>query len=160
LTGYKQYKTNRKYMARMGDWRNNKDDEIQLDGIGGVNIMVKGDVHRSGTYHSQTAGKFSGLTRKKCRHQLPMLCVRESSRDRGLREDGQARGLWRVWTTKLCCLAHRYRGEAWKCLITLFHHISRKIILIFQRHLLRNKSMLFFAHKNGRRNREQRFWGC
>jgi hypothetical protein len=35
-------------MARMGDWRNNKDDEIQLDGIGGVNIMVKGDVHRSG----------------------------------------------------------------------------------------------------------------
>jgi hypothetical protein len=36
-------------MARMGDWRNNKDDEIQLDGIGGVNIMVKADVHRSGT---------------------------------------------------------------------------------------------------------------
>lgn len=35
-------------MARMGDWRNNKDDEIQLDGIGGVNIMVKADVHRSG----------------------------------------------------------------------------------------------------------------
>lgn len=49
LPGYKQYKTNRKYMARMGDWRNNKDDEIQLDGIGGVNIMVKADVHRSGT---------------------------------------------------------------------------------------------------------------
>lgn len=49
MTGYKQYKTNRKYMARMGDWRNNKDDEIPLDGIGGVNIMVKADVHRSGT---------------------------------------------------------------------------------------------------------------
>jgi len=39
-------------MALMGDWRNNKDDEIQLDGIGGVNIMVKADVHRSGsTYY-------------------------------------------------------------------------------------------------------------
>jgi hypothetical protein len=47
--GYKQYKTNRKYMARMGNWRDNKDDEIKLDGIGGVNIMVKADVHRSGT---------------------------------------------------------------------------------------------------------------
>lgn len=38
----------------MGDWRENKDKEIQLDGIGGVNIMVKADVHRSGKY-SRTA---------------------------------------------------------------------------------------------------------
>lgn len=36
-------------MATMGDWRENKDEEIELDGIGGVNIMVKADVHRSGT---------------------------------------------------------------------------------------------------------------
>jgi len=35
-------------MARMGDWRDNKDEEIALDGIGGVNILVKADVHRSG----------------------------------------------------------------------------------------------------------------
>lgn len=35
-------------MARMGDWRENKDREIPLDGIGGVNILVKADVHRSG----------------------------------------------------------------------------------------------------------------
>ena len=48
LTGYKEYKTDRKYMARMGDWRDNKDVEIPLDGIGGVNILVKADVHRSG----------------------------------------------------------------------------------------------------------------
>jgi len=48
IVGYKEYKTNRNYMARMGDWRNDKDYEIQLDGIGGVNIMVKADVHRSG----------------------------------------------------------------------------------------------------------------
>jgi hypothetical protein len=48
VAGYKQYKTNRNYMARMGNWRDNKDDEIKLDGIGGVNIMVKADVHRSG----------------------------------------------------------------------------------------------------------------
>lgn len=35
-------------MAKEGDWRNNKDEELDLDGIGGVNILVKGDVHRSG----------------------------------------------------------------------------------------------------------------
>jgi len=48
ISGYKQYQTGRKYMAKMGDWRNDKDEEIELDGIGGVNIMVKADVHRSG----------------------------------------------------------------------------------------------------------------
>lgn len=36
-------------MARMGNWRDDKDKEIPLDGIGGVNILVKADVHRSGT---------------------------------------------------------------------------------------------------------------
>ncbi|OAK95846.1 mannan polymeras-like protein II complex ANP1 subunit [Phaeosphaeriaceae sp. SRC1lsM3a] len=46
--GYKQFPTNRKYMALMGDWRGNKNEEIPLDGIGGVNIIVKADVHRSG----------------------------------------------------------------------------------------------------------------
>lgn len=35
-------------MAKMGDWREDKDVEIPLDGIGGVNILVKADVHRSG----------------------------------------------------------------------------------------------------------------
>jgi hypothetical protein len=48
--GYKQYKTNRKYMAKLGNWRDNKDEEMKLDGIGGVNIMVKADVHRSGRF--------------------------------------------------------------------------------------------------------------
>ena len=38
-------------MAKMGDWRENKDEEIELDGIGGVNILVKADVHRSGTIY-------------------------------------------------------------------------------------------------------------
>lgn len=50
--GYKEYDTGRTYMARMGDWRNNKDEEIELDGIGGVNILVKADVHRSGKINS------------------------------------------------------------------------------------------------------------
>jgi hypothetical protein len=35
-------------MARMGDWRDNKDIEIPLDGVGGVSIIVKADVHRAG----------------------------------------------------------------------------------------------------------------
>lgn len=46
--GYKQYDTGRTHMARLGDWRNDKDEELELDGIGGVNILVKADVHRSG----------------------------------------------------------------------------------------------------------------
>lgn len=42
------YDTGREYMCRMGDRHANKDEEIELDGIGGVNILVKADVHRSG----------------------------------------------------------------------------------------------------------------
>lgn len=43
-------------MATMGDFRDNQDEELELDGIGGVSILVKADVHRSGTLdnaHSQ-----------------------------------------------------------------------------------------------------------
>ena len=56
--GYKEYDTGRTYMCRMGDWRNNKDEEMELDGIGGVSIFVKADVHRSG----QTLGNVLWLT--------------------------------------------------------------------------------------------------
>ncbi|ANB15331.1 Anp1p [Sugiyamaella lignohabitans] len=49
VEGYKtHYDTGRNYLARMGDWRYNNDEEIELDGVGGVNIVVKADVHRSG----------------------------------------------------------------------------------------------------------------
>ncbi|KAL8766451.1 MAG: hypothetical protein Q9209_006745 [Squamulea sp. 1 TL-2023] len=48
VEGYKEFNTGRKYLAKMGDWRNNKDDEVPLDAVGGVNILVKADVHRSG----------------------------------------------------------------------------------------------------------------
>lgn len=46
--GYKEFDTGRTYMALMGNWRDNKDEEVKLDAIGGVNIIVKADVHRSG----------------------------------------------------------------------------------------------------------------
>jgi len=46
-------------MATEGDWRNNKDEEMPLDGIGGVNILVKADVHRAGQlFHARTLPKF------------------------------------------------------------------------------------------------------
>ncbi len=57
--GYKEFKTDRKYLAQMGDWRFNKDDEVELDGIGGVNILVKADVHRSGMLYQRTWNKRS-----------------------------------------------------------------------------------------------------
>ena len=50
ILGYKEYKTERTYMALMGNWRENNHVEIPLDGIGGVNILVKADVHRSGAF--------------------------------------------------------------------------------------------------------------
>ena len=48
LEGYPEYQTGRIYMAKMGDWRKDPMLEIHLDGIGGVAIMVRADVHRSG----------------------------------------------------------------------------------------------------------------
>lgn len=116
--GYKQYKTNRKYMARMGNWRDNKDDEIKLDGIGGVNIMVKADVHRSGTCYLASKFKISRANNDP-RYQLPSIRIRESSRDGRLRKDGQASRIWSVRSTKLRCLAYRYRRETWKWLRSL-----------------------------------------
>jgi hypothetical protein len=113
LLGYKEYKTERTYMARMGDWRDNKDVEIPLDGIGGVNILVKADVHRSGTFHPCPLMLQGSLTRH--RHQLSMLRLRKPSRDRRLREDGETSGLWCVRSTQLRRLAHRHGREAWEC---------------------------------------------
>ncbi|KAK6334256.1 hypothetical protein TWF730_003471 [Orbilia blumenaviensis] len=46
--GYKEFNTSRTYLALMGDWRKDKDVEVELDGIGGVTILVKADVHRAG----------------------------------------------------------------------------------------------------------------
>lgn len=51
----------------MGNWRDNKDDEIKLDGIGGVNIMVKADVHRSGKCYSV---RKSDVTQINCDSQV------------------------------------------------------------------------------------------
>lgn len=72
--GYKQYNTGRQYMALMGDWRNNKDEEIELDGIGGVNILVKADVHRSGTCFAITEIK-SASNIVNYRYQLSFVCL-------------------------------------------------------------------------------------
>jgi hypothetical protein len=44
----------------MGDWRDDKDVEIQLDGIGGVNVLVKADVHRSGRWTHRCFTSASG----------------------------------------------------------------------------------------------------
>jgi hypothetical protein len=62
-TGYKQYDTGRTYMAKMGDWRHNKDEEVELDGIGGVNIVVKADVHRSGISNPTCKASLQILTK-------------------------------------------------------------------------------------------------
>jgi hypothetical protein len=108
--GYKEYDTGRTYMAKMGDWRRNKDEEIELDGVGGVNILVKADVHRSG--ECSHGKKIQPLVVDWCtdtmfhlsRHQFPMLCIRKSGRNRRLCENGEACGLPGLWIAKLRCL--------------------------------------------------------
>ena len=47
-TGYKEYNMHRRTLNWMGDRHKDKDVEVDLDGIGGVNILVKADVHRYG----------------------------------------------------------------------------------------------------------------
>jgi Anp1 len=84
----------------MGNWRDDKDVEMDLDGIGGVSIMVKADVHRSGTLTL----KF-GNTPNMYRHQLPKLPIRESSRNRRFCQDGKTRWLQSHWLAQLCGLA-------------------------------------------------------
>lgn len=97
-------------MARMGDWRNNKDEEIELDGIGGVSIFVKADVHRSGKYSSPLLILLCWWSSSDIclprRDQLPLLRIRKSSRDRRIRENGQTRRLSGGRIAQLCGLAH------------------------------------------------------
>ena len=68
----------------LGDWRNNKDEEVELDGIGGVNILVKADVHRSGK-RNELANYSSMILMHYHRHQLPMLLLRKPGRNRRIR---------------------------------------------------------------------------
>jgi len=37
-------------MARIGDWRNNPSLEMPLDGVGGVSLLVRAELHRKGKY--------------------------------------------------------------------------------------------------------------
>lgn len=46
--GYREFDTKRTYMCKMGNYTEDQTKELELDGIGGVSIMVKADVHRSG----------------------------------------------------------------------------------------------------------------
>jgi hypothetical protein len=60
-------------MAKMGDWRHDKDEELKLDGIGGVNIVVKADVHRSGMSRRSRSTAAEVLTSS--RNQFPVLRI-------------------------------------------------------------------------------------
>ena len=46
--GYKEYDTKRTYLCKMGELDRDPAEEVELDGIGGVVILVKADVHRMG----------------------------------------------------------------------------------------------------------------
>lgn len=104
--GYKEYDTGRTYLVSMGDWRKNKDEEVQLDGIGGVNIVVKADVHRTGkaALYTERGQKKSKANNR--RHQFPGLCIRKPGRNRGICSYGQASWVSGGRSAKLRGLAH------------------------------------------------------
>ena len=37
-------------MAKIGDWRNDHALQIPLDGVGGVSLLVRGELHRKGIF--------------------------------------------------------------------------------------------------------------
>ena len=49
----------RRTLNWMGDRHKDKDVEVNLDGIGGVNILVKADVHRYGAQQNPCLAFFS-----------------------------------------------------------------------------------------------------
>ena len=92
-------------MAKMGDWRNNKDDEVPLDAVGGVNILVKADVHRSGEFFTPNKAYVSS-TDLCYRYKFPLLCFREPSRNRGVRQDGEKSRISSLRAAQLCNMAY------------------------------------------------------
>ena len=61
----------RRTLNWMGDRHKDKDKEVPLDGVGGVNILVKAEVHRSGATPLVCAPIESVLI--VCRHQFSRL---------------------------------------------------------------------------------------
>ena len=115
--GYKQYDTGRTYMARMGDWRNNKDEELELDGIGGVNILVKADVHRSGTCFLQLfkISGLAGLTRpQESTSRATPSRTRPRRRALPRWRSGRATRLWACRTTSCGTSTPKRRAETYK----------------------------------------------
>ena len=84
-------------MAKMGDRHADPHEEIPLDGIGGVNIIVKADVHRSGI-------------------NFPAYAFENQAETEGFAKNGQEGRLWRLWIAQLRRVAYRHGREARQCL--------------------------------------------
>ena len=98
-------------MAKIGDWRNDHALEIPLDGVGGVSLLVRAELHRKGTalippYPFQTL-----MLTNSDRYRLPSQASRSPNRNRGPSEARKDRWLQCVWPSQLHNMALRYRGE-------------------------------------------------
>ena len=62
-------------MAKIGDWRNDHALEIPLDGVGGVSLLVRADLHRKGTFHTEDCYHHAihalSVAYRSPRHRLP-----------------------------------------------------------------------------------------
>lgn len=57
-------------MVKIGDWRNDHALEIPLDGVGGVSLLVRAEVHRKGNARTSELRDISAEEYK--RRRLPI----------------------------------------------------------------------------------------
>ena len=102
VEGYAEYATWRPHLAYLRDPYGDPDMEMEIDGVGGVSILAKAKVFRSGVHfpafsfekHAETEG--FGKVRSKFSKKVPLLT--------GL-QDGQKNAILRCWFTSLHRLA-------------------------------------------------------
>ena len=102
VEGYAEYATWRPHLAYLRDPYGDPDMEMEIDGVGGVSILAKASVFRSGVHfpafsfekHAETEG--FGKVCRHLRHGLPILT--DSL-------DGQEDAIFCRWITSLYCMA-------------------------------------------------------
>lgn len=105
VEGYAEYATWRPHLAYLRDPYGDPDMEMEIDGVGGVSILAKARVFRSGVHfpafsfekHAETEG-FG----KVCLHLGTDTSGHESLT---LHADGQKDGILGRWTSSLHCMA-------------------------------------------------------
>ena len=105
VEGYAEYATWRPHLAYLRDPYGDPDMEMEIDGVGGVSILAKAKVFRSGVHfpafsfekHAET----EGFGKVRSSHEVQL-----AAKDLLMRSaDGQAHEIFCNWSTSLHCMA-------------------------------------------------------